>query len=100
MEPDNRSKKAICADELRRKVLTEELEPGAYLDETELSEAYGISRPPLREVLRQLEAADYALHALLGELEQVMATTVTSPLARKARAAGPAIPAQSSALAA
>lgn len=34
---------------------------------------------------RQLEAADYALHILLGELNQVMATTVVSPLARKAR---------------
>jgi DNA-binding GntR family transcriptional regulator len=61
MEPDNRSKKAICADELRRKVLTEELEPGAYLDETELSEAYGISRPPLREVLRQLAGEGYVV---------------------------------------
>lgn len=54
MEPDSRSKKTICLDDLRRKILTQDLEPGTYLDESELSEAYGISRPPLREVLRQL----------------------------------------------
>lgn len=61
METDNRSKKAICADDLRRKILTEELEPGSYLDETELAEAYGISRPPLREVLRQLAGEGYVV---------------------------------------
>ncbi|WP_413871505.1 GntR family transcriptional regulator [Albidovulum sp.] len=61
MKPDNRSRKAICADDLRRKVLTEELEPGVYLDETELSESYGISRPPLREVLRQLAGEGYVV---------------------------------------
>ena len=48
METEARSKKAICVEDLRRKVLTQELEPGEYLDETEISEAYGISRPPLR----------------------------------------------------
>lgn len=36
---------------------------------------------------RQLEAADYALHVLLGDLKQVMATTVTSPLVQKSRPA-------------
>ncbi len=61
MESDTRSKKTICADDLRRKVLTEELEPGVYLDETELSDAYGISRPPLREVLRQLAGEGYVV---------------------------------------
>lgn len=61
MDIENRSKKAICADDLRRKVLTEELEPGSYLDETELSELYGISRPPLREVLRQLAGEGYVV---------------------------------------
>jgi DNA-binding GntR family transcriptional regulator len=44
---------------LRRKILTQVLEPGLYLDETEISEAYGISRPPLREVLRQLAGEGY-----------------------------------------
>lgn len=59
MEPQPSSKKALCADDLRRKILTQELEPGSYLDETELSESYGISRPPLREVLRQLSGEGY-----------------------------------------
>lgn len=59
MDSQPTTKKAICAEDLRRKILTQELEPGAYLDETELSEAYGISRPPLREVLRQLSGEGY-----------------------------------------
>ena len=54
METDSRSKKSRCLEDLRRKILTQELEPGFALDETEISELYGISRPPLREVLRQL----------------------------------------------
>lgn len=61
MDTDNRSRKTLCAEDLRRKILTQELEPGVYLDETELSESYGISRPPLREVLRQLSGEGYVL---------------------------------------
>ena len=59
VETAPRSKKTQCIEDLRRKVLTEALEPGVYLDETELSEVYGISRPPLREVLRQLAGEGY-----------------------------------------
>lgn len=61
METETRSKKTICVEDLRRKILTQALEPGDYLDETELSEAYGISRPPLREVLRQLSGEGYVV---------------------------------------
>lgn len=61
MEPESKSKKAQCVDDLRRRVLTQALEPGVYLDETELSESYGISRPPLREVLRQLAGEGYVV---------------------------------------
>lgn len=61
MEIEGRSKKTICVEDLRRKVLTQELAPGEYLDETLLSEAYGISRPPLREVLRQLAGEGYVV---------------------------------------
>ncbi len=61
METDSRSKKTNCAEDLRRKILTQTFEPGSYLDETELAEAYGISRPPLREVLRQLSGEGYVL---------------------------------------
>ena len=48
-------------EDLRRRVLTQDLEPGAYLDETDLAEHYGISRPPLREVLRQLAGEGYVV---------------------------------------
>ena len=58
-EPDSRSRKTQCAEDLRSRILTQALEPGVYLDETELAEVYGISRPPLREVLRQLSGEGY-----------------------------------------
>lgn len=58
---DSRNKKWICQEDLQRRILTQELEPGSYLDETLISEAYGISRPPLREVLRQLAGEGYVV---------------------------------------
>lgn len=61
MESDNRSRKTQCIEDLRRRILTQALEPGAYLDEVELAEAYGISRPPLREALRQLQGEGYVV---------------------------------------
>jgi DNA-binding GntR family transcriptional regulator len=61
VDTDSRRKKAICTEDLRRRILTQALAPGAYLDETELAEAYGISRPPLREVLRQLQGEGYVV---------------------------------------
>lgn len=45
--------------DLKRRILTLELEPGAPLDETALSASYGISRTPLREVFRQLAGEGY-----------------------------------------
>lgn len=61
LETDTRSKKVICIEDLRRKILTQVLEPGEYLDETDLAERYGISRPPLREVLRQIAGEGYVV---------------------------------------
>ncbi|WP_394888565.1 GntR family transcriptional regulator [Mesorhizobium sp. AaZ16] len=61
MSDDNRSKKAICLEDLQRRILTQELDPGSYLDESKISEAYQISRPPLREVLRQLAGDGYVV---------------------------------------
>lgn len=67
MSEENRSRKGTCLEDLRRRILTQELEPGSYLDETRISEAYGISRPPLREVLRQLTGDGYiVLHENRG----------------------------------
>lgn len=55
------TKKANCLEDLRRRILTQDLEPGDYLDEAQLSERYDISRPPLREVLNQLAGEDYVV---------------------------------------
>lgn len=52
------NKERLYAD-LKRKILTLELEPGAPLDETSLSAEYGISRTPLREVFRHLAGEGY-----------------------------------------
>lgn len=55
------TKKAKCLEDLRRRILTQELEPGADLDESQLADFYDISRPPLREVLNQLAGEDYVI---------------------------------------
>ncbi|MCV2867452.1 GntR family transcriptional regulator [Defluviimonas sp. WL0002] len=43
-------------DELRREILTLALEPGSPLDETVLSQRFGMSRSPIREALVRLSA--------------------------------------------
>lgn len=55
------TKKARCLEDLRNRILTQELPPGEYLDEAELAQAYDISRPPLREVLNQLAGEEYVV---------------------------------------
>ena len=52
------NKERLYAD-LKRKILTLELEPGAHLDETSLSAEYGISRTPLRDIFRLLAGEGY-----------------------------------------
>jgi DNA-binding GntR family transcriptional regulator len=47
------SKERLYAD-LRQRIMTLELEPGASLDETAPGAEYEISCTPLRDVLRQL----------------------------------------------
>ena len=61
MTDDTRSKKTICLEDLRRQILTQAIEPGSYLDETDIADAYQVSRPPLREVLRQLAGEGYVV---------------------------------------
>ena len=97
MEPENRTKKAICADDLRRRILTQELEPSEYLDETELSELYGISRPPLREALRQLAGEGYVV---LHENRGAQVAPMTHKTLRNFFVAAPMIYAATSRLAA
>lgn len=45
--------------DLKRRILTLDLQPGADLDETMLSKEYGISRTPLRDVFRNLAGEGY-----------------------------------------
>lgn len=61
MDVAAKSRKTVCVEDLRRKILTQVLEPGVYLDETELADQYGMSRPPLREALRQLAGEGYVV---------------------------------------
>jgi DNA-binding GntR family transcriptional regulator len=66
-DPIPNGKKSICIDDLRRRILTQSLRPGEYLDEVEVGEEYGISRPPVREALRQLSGEGYVvLHEKRG----------------------------------
>ena len=43
------------AEEIRLKILNQELTPGMHIIEQELSDELGVSRGPIREALRQLE---------------------------------------------
>ena len=44
------------AELLRQRIFARELEPGSWIDEMKIAEAYGISRTPLREALKVLAA--------------------------------------------
>jgi DNA-binding GntR family transcriptional regulator len=54
-----RTAKDQLYQDLKRRVLTMELEPGADLDETRISAEYGVSRTPLRDVFRRLAGEGY-----------------------------------------
>lgn len=51
--------KSALYDDLKRQILTMELDPDQVLDELSLSEQYGLSRTPVREVFRRLEGEGY-----------------------------------------
>ena len=44
------------AEQLRQRIFRRELEPGSWIDELKIAEEFGISRTPLREVLKVLAA--------------------------------------------
>jgi DNA-binding GntR family transcriptional regulator len=73
------------------------LEPGAYLDETDLAQIYGISRPPLREVLRQLAGEGYVV---LHENRSAQVVPMTHKTLRNFFVAAPMIHAATTRLAA
>ncbi len=62
MAEPTQAKKARLEAYLRSAVLTLALEPGSDLDEAQLCDAFGLSRTPLREVLRELAGAGYLSH--------------------------------------
>nr|WP_298097878.1 GntR family transcriptional regulator [uncultured Shinella sp.] len=47
-------RKTILSSTLRQRILTMQIAPGSVLDEVALSEEFGLSRPPVREAMRQL----------------------------------------------
>ena len=51
--------KKTCVDAIKRRVLSMELLPGQLLDETALSNEFGISRTPLREIIQRLCGEGY-----------------------------------------
>lgn len=53
------NRKHDCLSELRTRILTMAVAPGAALDESALSEEFGVSRTPLREVLQRLSGEGY-----------------------------------------
>ncbi|MCT4654269.1 MAG: GntR family transcriptional regulator [Cohaesibacter sp.] len=55
----SKSRKQELYEQIKRSVLTLDLQPGSDLDEVVLSEQYGISRTPLRDVFRQLAGEGY-----------------------------------------
>ena len=57
-----RSLSTETADKLRELILLEKLPPGMHIPERDLSEALGISRTPMREALRILEAEGLVDH--------------------------------------
>lgn len=52
-------RKAVLGETLRRRIVSMEMAPGSVVDEMALSEEFGLSRPPVRELLRQLAAEGY-----------------------------------------
>lgn len=52
-------RKGQLGETLRRRILSMELKPGAVVDEVALGAEFGLSRPPVRELLRQMAAEGY-----------------------------------------
>lgn len=51
--------KQALYDDLKRQILTMELDPDCTLDESELGASYGLSRTPVREVFQRLTGEGY-----------------------------------------
>ncbi len=97
MEAPAVSRRTSCSRDLRHRILTQELEPGSPLDEVELAATYGISRPPLREILRELAGEGYVE---LRENRGASVTPMTHKTLRNFFSAAPMIYAATTRLAA
>lgn len=53
------TKKELILTQLKEEILTLKLKPGTALSETMLSEQYGLSRTPIRDILKQLSSEGY-----------------------------------------
>ncbi|SPH27426.1 HTH-type transcriptional repressor RspR [Ascidiaceihabitans donghaensis] len=54
-----KNKKIHCGEDLKARILTQDIAPGTDLDEARLAEEYGISRTPLREILHRLAGGGF-----------------------------------------
>ncbi|WP_043285859.1 GntR family transcriptional regulator [Paraburkholderia oxyphila] len=52
-------RKSALAGALRHRIISMELRPGAVVDELELADEFSLSRPPVRELMRQMAAEGY-----------------------------------------
>ena len=52
-------KKTACLDDLRSRILMQDIAPGSDLDEATLCAHYGISRTPMREIFQRLGGEGY-----------------------------------------
>jgi DNA-binding GntR family transcriptional regulator len=59
VQATNGDRKGALAHALRHRILMKELAPGAVLDETALGDEFGLSRVPVRELMRQMAAEGY-----------------------------------------
>ncbi|MCP1771288.1 DNA-binding GntR family transcriptional regulator [Neisseria perflava] len=72
MSKHSTDRKTLMAETLRRRILSMELRPGAVVDEVKLGDEFGISRSPVRELIRQMAAEGYL------ELEENRAARVSA----------------------
>jgi len=52
-------RKTLLGETLRRRIVNMELLPGAAIDEVALAQEFGLSRPPVRELMRQMATEGY-----------------------------------------
>ncbi|MEI9425768.1 GntR family transcriptional regulator [Mesorhizobium sp. Cs1299R1N1] len=55
----SKDRKGVFAETLVNRILTMQLEPGSVLDEVALSQEFGLSRPPVRELMKQMAGEGY-----------------------------------------